>query len=151
LKTEPSSLKGDREVVYFVCIVLALALGILYTRWRRYIEIRTLKQRHRCKDPAKYPHKDRMGSDLVRLRAEAMKEGRFSSCMRRNLNSMARHGKRNGGGRVSSTLRSLLIFSKWLLSRLKIMARTQRGSRLKRRCSAQASSQMGRFGSTREQ
>ena len=75
---EPLFLKGDRSVTFLVCTLLAVALGILYPRWRRHTEIRAFKQRHGCKDPPKYPHQDRVwGSDMVRLRMEAMKEGRF--------------------------------------------------------------------------
>lgn len=71
-------LSGDRSVTVVVCTVLVIAIGNLYPWWRRHTKIRALKQRHGCKDPFKYPHEDRIwGSDMVRLRTEAMKEGRF--------------------------------------------------------------------------
>jgi cytochrome P450 monooxygenase len=65
-------------VAIIISTVVAVALSILYPRWRRDAEIRAIKKRHGCKDPAKYPHEDKvLGSDMVRLRAEAMKDGRF--------------------------------------------------------------------------
>ena len=68
----------DRPITLLICTVLVVAFGVLYPNWRRRSEIRALKHRHGCKDPPKYPHKDPVwGSDMVHLRAEAMKEGRF--------------------------------------------------------------------------
>jgi cytochrome P450 monooxygenase len=70
--------RRDSAVNSLVCIILAVTLGILYPKWQRYREIRALKQRHGCKDPPKYPHEDKiMGSDMVRARQQAMREGRF--------------------------------------------------------------------------
>jgi cytochrome P450 monooxygenase len=70
-------LKGDRSITFLVCTVLAVVLGVLYPRWRRHREIKAIIRRHGCKDPHKYPHQDRWGSDMLQLRKGAVKEGRF--------------------------------------------------------------------------
>lgn len=65
-------------VAILVSTAVAVALSILYPRWQRDAEVRAIKKRHGCKDPIKYPHEDKvLGSDMLRLRTEAMKEGRF--------------------------------------------------------------------------
>ena len=88
LLTLPS---GVRLITYAIAIVLLIAVSVLVSRWRRQTEIRALKQQHRCKEPAKYPHTDRvMGSDMIRLRAEAMKDGRFLTLYDEQF---ARYGK----------------------------------------------------------
>ena len=80
-----------RFIKYAIGTVLVIAVGNLYRRWRRQTEIRTLKQEHGCKEPAKYPHTDRvMGSDMIHLRTEAMKEGRFLTLYDEQF---ARYGK----------------------------------------------------------
>lgn len=75
---EAMFLKGDSAITFLVCTLLTVTLGILYPKWRRNAKIRTLKQRHGCKDPNKYPHKDRIwGSDMVEARRKAKKDGQF--------------------------------------------------------------------------
>ncbi|CZR52720.1 related to n-alkane-inducible cytochrome P450 [Phialocephala subalpina] len=75
---EAMFLKRGSAITFLVCAVLTVTLGILYPKWRRNAKIRTLKQKYGCKDPSKYPHKDRVwGSDMVEARRRAMKEGRF--------------------------------------------------------------------------
>jgi hypothetical protein len=66
------------KIEVFVFSLVVTVLTIFYSRWQRKKRTNTLKIQHGCKDPAQYPHQDQaMGSDLVRLRMEAMKEGKF--------------------------------------------------------------------------
>ena len=71
-------LDEGRSIPFIIFTVLAIALGFLYRKWQRHTAIRNLKQRHGCKDPPKYPHEDKAwGSDMVRARSKAIKEGTF--------------------------------------------------------------------------
>ena len=79
------------SVTFLVCAVLLVGIVYLYSTCQRYFKIRSLKNLHDCEEPAKYPHSDRIwGSDLTRLRAAAMKEGRFFPLY---LSQFSRHGK----------------------------------------------------------
>lgn len=69
---------GERKITFLVSTVLVVALTFLYQTWRRSMERRAFKIRHGCKDPPRYPHRDqRWGSDLARVRMDAMKNGRL--------------------------------------------------------------------------
>lgn len=58
--------------------LLALALSVLYPTWHRHRQTRLLSRQHGCQEPTRYPHQDRgLGSDLARIRTEAMKAGRL--------------------------------------------------------------------------
>lgn len=71
-------LKRDNAIAFLISVALTAVLGVLYPKWRRNAKIRTLKQKHACKEPNKYPHIDRVwGSDMVEARKTAIKEGRF--------------------------------------------------------------------------
>ena len=96
-KMEHFSLKEDKTMIFLIC-TLAVIVVILYPRWQRHAKNRAMKQKYGCKDPAKYRHEDKVwGSDMVRSRAQAMKEGSFLSYMRPSLKNMARHRKKSGG------------------------------------------------------
>jgi cytochrome P450 monooxygenase len=59
-------------------VLLALALAVLYPTWHRHRQMQALRSQRGCQEPARYPHQDRaLGSDLARIRTEAMKEGRL--------------------------------------------------------------------------
>jgi hypothetical protein len=78
MATLPLKIKTGSMLIYVVCTALAVAVGVLYPRWRRYTRIRAFKHQHGCKDAAKYPHEDPiMGSDMTRARLKAMQKGRF--------------------------------------------------------------------------
>ncbi|CAG8948808.1 hypothetical protein HYFRA_00001931 [Hymenoscyphus fraxineus] len=75
---ESLTLSSNRLLRLLVCSLLIVITSIFYPKWRRYTKIRTLKRQHNCKEPAKYPHEDRvLGSDMDRARAQAMKDGRY--------------------------------------------------------------------------
>ncbi|TVY12993.1 Cytochrome P450 monooxygenase lepH [Lachnellula arida] len=69
-------LKGPKANGFLISALLAIAFAVLYPRWRRHSEILATKHKFGCKEVTKYRHKDKWGSDLVRLRAQAMKENR---------------------------------------------------------------------------
>ena len=69
---------GVKSGILFAWTLLLVALAFLYLKWQRHVETQGLKRQYGCKDPPKYPHQDRAwGSDLTRLRMDAMKEGRL--------------------------------------------------------------------------
>jgi cytochrome P450 monooxygenase len=89
---QPASLStGERSVPLLVWTVLVVALTFLYRTWRRHRDTQTFKRQHGCKDPPQYPHQDRIwGSDLARIRADAMKQGRLFP---QYLSQFERYGK----------------------------------------------------------
>ena len=71
-------LRGQPFAHALLIAFLSIVITFAYRWLRRYIEIRSFKKQHGCFDPPQYPHRDRIwGSDLVRERAKALKEGRY--------------------------------------------------------------------------
>lgn len=82
---------GKKPLSLFAWTVFVAAFVFLYSTWRRQAKILALKQRHECDDPPKYPHQDRIwGSDLARIRANAMKDGRLFKLY---MSQFERYGK----------------------------------------------------------
>ena len=72
-------------------ILFSVLISVAYARWRRYVEVQSFKRKHGCQDPPRYPHQDRIwGSDLVRERMEAMKNGVYFKLY---LSHFERYGK----------------------------------------------------------
>lgn len=77
-RTEPPRFIGEMSTTLVIWTILLVALAFLYSTWRRHVETQAFKRRHGCQDPPRYPHRDRIwGSDLVRERRDAMKNGRY--------------------------------------------------------------------------
>ncbi|MCJ1382734.1 hypothetical protein MMC17_005847 [Xylographa soralifera] len=62
----------------YVCVGITAAVVIFFRYHRKRLARKALIQQHGCKEVPRYPHQERLGSDLVRLRQEALKEGKFT-------------------------------------------------------------------------
>lgn len=74
---EPLFYSRQPPVARYAIIVVVIGLALLWPKWRRFRHIRSLKRRHNCAETNKYPHQDVLGTDLARLRAQAVREGRL--------------------------------------------------------------------------
>ena len=70
-------LKGDRSITFLVCTVLVVALDVLHPGWRGTERSKQSFSDTAVRTPLNTPHQHRWGSDMLQLRKEAMKEGRF--------------------------------------------------------------------------
>ncbi|KAJ8064446.1 hypothetical protein OCU04_006784 [Sclerotinia nivalis] len=66
---------GQQLVGRCIIVTVVIAFGLLLPKWKRSRNIRNLKRRHNCAETNKYPHQDVLGTDLARIRAQAVQEG----------------------------------------------------------------------------
>jgi hypothetical protein len=68
----------ERSIALLIPTKVLATLTFLYSRWQRHMDAQAFKKKHGCKAPPQYPHEDkRYGSDLIRIRMDATKEGRL--------------------------------------------------------------------------
>ena len=68
---------GQQSIARYIIAILVVGLALLWPKWQRSRQIRNFKRRHNCAETKKYPHQDVLGTDLARLRAQAVQEGRL--------------------------------------------------------------------------
>ncbi|KAF7904133.1 hypothetical protein EAF00_001467 [Botryotinia globosa] len=66
---------GQQPLTRYIIVIVVIALSFLWPKLERSRNIRNLKRQHNCAEPNKYPHQDVLGTDLARLRAQAVQEG----------------------------------------------------------------------------
>ncbi|THV46440.1 hypothetical protein BGAL_0386g00110 [Botrytis galanthina] len=66
---------GQQPLTRYIIVIVVIALVFLWSKLKRSRNIQNLKRRHNCAEPNKYPHQDVLGTDLARLRAQAVQEG----------------------------------------------------------------------------
>lgn len=80
--TSAQSLTGSSSALrqlpitgYVIAIVIIGSR--LWRRWKSSKQIRKMKLQHNCAETKQYPHQDALGTDLARLRQQAVQEGHF--------------------------------------------------------------------------
>lgn len=74
---ELSSYSGRQAIAQCFIVIIVIGLALLWPKYQRSKHIRNLKRQHNCAETNKYPHQDILGTDLARLRAQAVQEGRL--------------------------------------------------------------------------
>ena len=75
---------------FFGLLCFCVATIAIFQRFGRHRARSALVAQHGCKSISQYPHKDRWGADLARLRKEAQKEGKFTALYEKHF---ATYGK----------------------------------------------------------